>query len=102
MAENTAELVWLAQMADRNRYTEPRHLGDGRYAAIMHLMFTAAIITGRIGDEQTYEDRWCYHSSDDACKALAVWDGKGEPDGWHRHPSTGRRRKSNEAEYINF
>jgi len=25
------------------------------------------------------------------------WDGEGEPDGWHRHPHSGRRRSNGDA-----
>jgi len=63
---------------------------SGRTAAIMPFMFTWAIITdlSAIG----YEDRWCYHELVDALGALEDWNGQGEPEGWHRHPLSGRRR----------
>lgn len=80
-----------------NGYLEPKDLGDGTYACVMPLMFTHAIIRGRMGDLQSYEDRWCYKSAEDALSALNAWDGAGEPDGWHRHPMTGRRRELNDA-----
>jgi len=35
---------------------------------------------------------WQYQSRDAALVALAAWDGEGEPEGWYRHPATGRRR----------
>lgn len=74
-------------------YLEPRELGDGRYAAILPLLFTHAIITGRMGDVLGYSDRWCYAGFEKARAALDAWDGAGEPEGWHRHPDTGRRRE---------
>lgn len=40
-------------------YLDVRSLGDGRYSAIMPLLFTHAIIVGRIGDRVGYSDRWC-------------------------------------------
>jgi hypothetical protein len=69
---------------------------DGRWAALRHFMFTIAIIVGTVETMETgYEDRWCYHSLDQAIEAYVRWiadEGVGEPDGWHRHPSSGRRR----------
>ncbi len=66
------------------------------HSAIMPLLFTHAIILGRIGDMNSYMDRWCYHSLDKARKAHNAWNGTGEPEGWHRHPTTGRRREIDE------
>ena len=90
----------------KNNYLEPKDLGDGTYACVMPLIFTHAIIKGRIGDYDSYEDRWCYSNSESALKALNAWDGVGEPEGWHRHPLTGRRRSINDlgelVEEINF
>lgn len=47
-----------------------------------------------IGDYAGYADRWCYPTREAVFKALAAWDaGKGgEPEGWHKHPDTGRLR----------
>ena len=74
-------------------YRHVRLLPDGkRFAAIMPLMFTSAIVTVRAGDTHSTEDRWCYHTEGSALAALDAWDGTGEPDGWHRHPGSGRRR----------
>ena len=38
-----------------------------------------------------------------AVVALALWDGTGEPEGWMRHPTSGRRRPDGDKtkEYIN-
>jgi hypothetical protein len=35
-------------------------------------------------------------------RALREWDGNGEPDGWMRHPDSGRRRPDGDAarEYV--
>ncbi|MBO9428582.1 hypothetical protein [Sulfitobacter sp. R18_1] len=79
-----------------NGYLSPKEIGNGNYACIMPLMFTHAIIKGRIGNLNSYEDRWCYSSLEKAQEALDAWDGVGEPEGWHRHPMTGRRREVTE------
>jgi hypothetical protein len=98
-AKNATYLHWLENEAN---YSDVRDLGNGRYAAIMPLMFTHAIITGRIGDKNMYEDRWCYAGYEKAAAALEAWDGTGEPDGWHRHPKPGRRREEGDPEMEEF
>jgi hypothetical protein len=98
--QNTARfLTWLVQDCG---YQAPRILNDGRYACIMPLMFTHAIIVGRVGDFSGYSDRWCYSTKNKALKALEDWNGVGEPEGWHRHPMTGRRKDPETGEvWIN-
>lgn len=79
-----------------------RRLDERRYVGIMPLMFTHAIIWGYVTDPDGYEDRWCYHNAEAAITAASVWDGTGDPDGWHRHPRTGRRRPDGDPtkEYV--
>lgn len=76
-------------------YVNVKRLEDGRCVGIMPLLYTHAIIEFR--DDITIMDRWCYHSLGDAVVAMLNWgafDFVGEPDGWHRHPSSGRRREN--------
>lgn len=87
------------ETAAENGYLHFRQFEDGGDACIAPLMFTAAILYGL--SDFSYEDRWCYKSVEAAKEALDAWDGTGEPEGWHRHPMTGRRRE-NGVEYINF
>ncbi|MFL9934239.1 hypothetical protein P0D88_34830 [Paraburkholderia sp. RL18-103-BIB-C] len=80
---------------EANGYTDYTRFPNGRDAAITRMLFTHAILADltRWG----YGDRWCYHSVWDAMEALAEWaqrGGEGEPEGWRRHPSTGRRREN--------
>jgi hypothetical protein len=98
--EVSPEALWLAGFCTENHYSHPKLIGDGRYACVMPFLFTHAIITGRIGNRSTYEDRWCYATSAKAIAAIEAWDGTGEPVGWHRHPGTGRRRTEDGEEYI--
>ena len=79
---------------------------DGRATGVwvMPLMYTSAIITGPVG-VATYDDRWCYHDARAALDAARAWGGPwngGEPDGWHRHAATGRRREAGDpaTEYV--
>jgi len=77
-----------------------------RYACLCPFAFTTAIVTGRWFDYGGLDDRWCYSSPEDALGALLDWaveDFQDEPNGWHRHHRTGRRRPHGDAskEYIN-
>jgi hypothetical protein len=80
----------LKNIAEENDYLDYTEFPNGDNAAIMKLMFTFAILHNI--SYYSYDDRWCYQSYEEAKKALINWNGEGEPDGWHRHPSTGRRR----------
>jgi hypothetical protein len=100
------ELAWLAALAKNNGYLAPLPMGNGQWVAIYQFMFTAAILKGDMFDDDSYKDRWCFSSFGKAAVALAVWTAKGfegEPQGWHRHPDSGRRRPDGDAsqEYIN-
>lgn len=80
-----------------------RDLGDGRAVWIYRMIYTHSICIGLI-DEPCYQDRWCYHTWNDARAALAAWDPltQREPSGWHRHPRSGRRRPDGDPskEYV--
>lgn len=72
---------------------------DGVGVWVVPLMFTTAIITGPV-DAYEYDDRWCYTNPLAAVHAARRWGGPwngGEPQGWHRHPSSGRRRPDGDA-----
>jgi len=66
---------------------------DGRRVWVMPFLFTAAIIIGR-PDSWEYDDRWCYATAALAATQARAWPAEPgtEPAGWHRHPTTGRRR----------
>jgi hypothetical protein len=66
-----------------------------RYVAVIPFIYTHAIIVGSIARAQFgHQDRWCYHTPIEALAAATRWDGAEgtEPEGWHRHPYSGRRR----------
>lgn len=97
----------LQRLAERicaeNGYSHPKVLPRGRIAVVCRFLTTDAILLMTAdGAELGYEDRWCY-VHDRAFRALQAWNGEGEPQGWHRHPRTGRRRPDGDAkrEYIN-
>lgn len=85
--------------AERCGYLDYKMFESGIDACIMPLLYTHAIISEL--NAFGYGDRWCYKDYQAAKTALDAWDGTGEPDGWHRHPPTGRRRE-NGVETVNF
>ena len=64
-----------------------------------------AVIWGYVDESAFYEDRWCYPTAIAALHAAELWNGPDgpEPEGWHRHPRTGRRRPDGDPtrEHIN-
>jgi hypothetical protein len=97
-----SDAEWLQSFANECGYLAPKIIPYHRYACVRPLMFTHAIIVGKLGDERGYDDQWCYRNRLSAIAALEVWDGTGEPVGWHRHPRTGRRIDENGQEYVNL
>ncbi|HVK80886.1 MAG TPA: hypothetical protein VM915_09745 [Verrucomicrobiae bacterium] len=87
----------------RNDYSHPVILADGSLAVVYRFVFTDAILIGL--NPYGYEDRFCF-SPGKARAALDEWmrNGNAEPQGWHRHPPTGRRRPDGDAagEYVEF
>ena len=63
---------------------------SGRQAGVVPFLFTWAIVADF--NSEGYGQRWCYETLQDALGALDDWDGEGEPQGWHRHLPSGRRR----------
>jgi hypothetical protein len=95
------------EFVEGNGYRDLQIMPDGRYACVMPLLFTHAIIIGDIRGVGP-DDRWCYSSLEKAQTALLYWkedfNFEGEPQGWHRHPATGRRRENGDpaTETINL
>lgn len=87
-------------MLQENGYQCVRREKNGDWSGLMPLAFTWAIVTDL--NMTGYGDRWCYKTYTQAREALEAWDGTGEPDGWHRHPPTGRRVDEDGNKYVNF
>jgi hypothetical protein len=75
--------------ADMAVWVYPMTFGKGR------------LCIGKVG-LSWYDDGWCYESYDVALAAAEDWDGRGEPEGWFRHPTSGRRRPEGDPaqEYV--
>jgi hypothetical protein len=72
-----------------------RTLPDGR---VLHLTpYGRGLLylqVSRDSQAQVFTDTWCYDVPDLAWRAVLGWDGEGEPEGWFRHPQSGRRMAS--------
>ena len=85
-------------------YSNIKRINDHQYAVVNPFIFTHAILLGTIGDNASYDDRWCYDTKEQAIKALDEWEESiaKEPSGWKRHPDSGRRRINGDpaTEYV--
>lgn len=93
----------LLQLCMENNCFAPKTFAedaDFTVAAVFPFLYTWAILADI--NQYGYVDRWCYKSLDDCLAALQAWDGHGEPTGWHRHPTTGRRRDEHGNEHVAF
>lgn len=100
-----SEVKGMEKVVEENGYLHYTELENGRDACLHQLAFTWAILADLT--YCGYGDRWCYHTYEDAYKALLAWGlqgGDGEPQGWHRNPSTGRRRENGDPnkEIVNW
>jgi hypothetical protein len=96
------EHLQMHALCDASGYSDYRVFASGRDACIGRFAFTVAILADMTPDG--YSDRWCYPTIEQARSALEAWSGEHdtEPQGWHRHPTSGRRRPDGDAarEYI--
>lgn len=82
-------------------YTNMRLLPDGRIIGVLRLLFhwTMHVDIDYVG----YNDRYCFLTYSLAKQAFLDWNGQGDPEGWHRHPTTGRRVNPETGEiYVSF
>lgn len=71
-------------------YVHMRTLPDGRVCGVHQLLFHWTLHVGI--HEFGYEERYCFDTFPRAVVGLESWSGEGDPEGWHRHPESGRRR----------
>lgn len=65
-------------------------LPDGRICAINRLLYHWTMLVDL--DWTGYRERYCYATFEGALQAMIEWNDQPEPEGWHRHPESGRRR----------
>lgn len=72
---------------------------EGIHAYVVPMIFNHRVV---IGSATGIADAFCYADAVKAIVALKAWDGLSEPDGWIKHPATGRYRPDADRtrEYI--
>lgn len=89
-----AQIAGRRAMREGADHLHMRQLGDG--CAVFLLPMLHGNLRLAIGDPRVpyFDDGWCYQAeqTEQAWRAVLGWDGEGEPEGWYRHPDTGRRR----------
>ena len=76
-----------------------RELDDGFEVTVWAMTYGKGRLCYGRQESMTYEDAYCYPSHNKAIEAAKVWDGEGDPpDGWTRHPMSGRRREDGDPE----
>ena len=80
-------------------YLYARVLASGRIAYLLPWRVGGVQLSVGWGDGY-YTDTWIYdvEQADAGWRAALGWDGEGEPDGWYRHPQSGRRRPDGDPE----
>lgn len=84
-------------------YEAQRDLSDGRSVWLQRKMFTWAIVIGKTNDV-CYDEHWCFTTLEVAKAQFHAWNPleTREPEGWIRHPLSGRRRTDGDPsqEYV--
>jgi hypothetical protein len=91
-----------AVRANWEPYVTDLQIKAGRICAIQRLMYTWALLADLTTWGHAADGRWCYASYDKARAALDAWSGEDgtEPDNWHRHVQSGRRRDPDGTETV--
>lgn len=84
-----------------------RLFADGTLIGIEPQLHTNRICIAYKGTEpRCWDDIWCYEKDIDVIAVIREWKYPevAEPEGWHRNPTTGRRRPNGDAseEYIRY
>lgn len=89
-----AKVLGDARRARGDDYLWAGRLPDGRLLVLMPWSVCGYQLA--IGERGClfHDDTWYYRATEEdaAWRAVLGWDGDGEPEGWYRHPHSGRRR----------
>ncbi len=79
---------------DERGFAFVRDLGDGRMIGVMPLTFGRGCLGIGRSDAGAFDDVWDFLSLARAIAEAETWNPADEPEpqGWNRHPSTGRYR----------
>jgi hypothetical protein len=92
-------LGWAAHRAGSD-YLWTRLLNDGRGIYLVAQLWGALELGVGPHGLLVFDDTWQFQAeqADDGWRAALGWDGNGEPEGWYRHPQSGRRRPGGDPE----
>ncbi len=96
-AVRRAKAFWFGEAAGMG-FLYTRKLPDGRVIYLAPLGTGTRLGISRNDTVHVYDDVWDYPFDSKLCgpdagwRAALGWDGEGEPEGWYRHPRSGRRR----------
>lgn len=65
---------------------------DGRKLDLCRMLFNWRLCLGHTKTPWYNDDEWCYANEATGIVAFLSWDLEGEPQGWIKHPDTGRYR----------
>lgn len=86
---------------DRPWWLRRRELPDGR---VLHLEKMPHFFRLSVGPREwpVFDSVYDFEADETAWRAILEWDGTGDPEGWFRHPHSGRYRPggSRSQEYV--
>ncbi|MEY4545374.1 MAG: hypothetical protein RL685_1569 [Pseudomonadota bacterium] len=87
-------------------YLHVRRLESGRAVYLEPHSYGGCRLTIGTPGALWLDDQWHFQGEQwlEAWRGVLAWDGEGEPEGWYRHPATGRRRPGGDAskEFIQW
>lgn len=69
----------MKEFLESQEYENVKQLSTGEWAGTHYMLFTEGLFVGL--DKTGYRTRFCYPRGGWAAKALAAWDGVGDPPG---------------------
>lgn len=99
------KMIFTDEQMRKMGYTSWRELPDGSILAVGPMAFGNGRLFVDV-DSNGYSDCYCYDSLEQAEKSMVEYDPESgiEPQGWKRHPFSGRRRVNGDptTEYVNM
>jgi len=82
----------IAEFCRENGYIAYADAGAGVWAFVCKMLWNHRVV---LGTTEAVLDAWCYEDLPSALNALQAWDPActSEPEGWKKHPSSGRYRE---------
>lgn len=89
---SSATQAALQRFCRASGYTQYAELPGGLYAFVCKMLFNWRMVIGTLDSPC---DAYCYDTHEQVVASLAAWDATAEPEpnGWKKHPTTGRYRE---------